>query len=184
MNDEVAPIPDLPVLVRERGGSIRSRRLLPEKYRPPATPSGHWNTASRSFLWGTLAIAGFCAHGGGSHHRKAGSRHHTTSRIGRGAKDNPPVVLLGFELQEIWNAFAQAMRDDASTMQATPYAMMGMNKAATLPDKLAERETMLTARIEVVRKLKAAADPLYAALNADQKKTADEIMLGPMGMMM
>ena len=76
------------------------------------------------------------------------------------------------------------MRDDASTILAMPHAMMGMNKAATLPDKLAERETMLTARIEVVRKLKAAADPLYAALNADQKKTADEIMLGPMGMMM
>jgi hypothetical protein len=43
---------------------------------------------------------------------------------------------------------------------------------------------MLTAHIEAVRKLKAAADPLYAELNADQKKTADEIMLGPMGMMM
>jgi LTXXQ motif family protein len=84
----------------------------------------------------------------------------------------------------LWNAFAQAMRDDASTMQAKPHAMMGMNKAATLSDKLAERETILTARIEAVRKLKAVADPLHAALNVDQKKTADEIMLGPMGMMM
>jgi hypothetical protein len=83
-----------------------------------------------------------------------------------------------------WNAFAQAMRDNATAMQAMPHAMMGMSKAATLPDKLAERETMLVARLEAVRKLKAAADPLYAALNADQKKTADEIMLSPMGMMM
>jgi hypothetical protein len=83
----------------------------------------------------------------------------------------------------LWNAFAQAMRDNATAMQAMPHAM-GMSKAATLPDKLAERETMLTAHIEAVRKLKAAADPLYAALNPDQKKTADEIMLGPMGMMM
>jgi hypothetical protein len=84
----------------------------------------------------------------------------------------------------LWNAFAQAMRDNATAMQAMPHAMMGMSKAATLPDKLAERETMLTARIEAVRKLKTATDPLYAALNADQKKTADEIMLSPMGMMM
>lgn len=84
----------------------------------------------------------------------------------------------------LWNAFAQAMRDNATAMQAMPHAMMGMSKAATLPDKLAERETMLAARLEAVRKLKAAADPLYAALNADQKKTADEIMLSPMGMMM
>ena len=84
----------------------------------------------------------------------------------------------------LWNAFAQAMRDDASTMQAMPYPMMEMNKAATLFDKLAERETILAARLEAVRKLKAAADPLYAALTVDQKKTADDIMLGPMGMMM
>jgi hypothetical protein len=69
-------------------------------------------------------------------------------------------------------------------MQAMPHAMMGMSKAATLPDKLAERETMLGARLETVRKLKAATDPLYTALNADQKKTADEIMLSPMGVMM
>jgi hypothetical protein len=32
-------------------------------------------------------------------------------------------------------------------------------------------------------KLKAAVDPFYAALTADQKKTADEIVLSPMGMM-
>ena len=84
----------------------------------------------------------------------------------------------------LWNAFAEAMREDASTMHAMPHPMMGMNKAATLPDKLAAHETMLTAHLEAVRKLKAAADPLYAALNADQKKTADDIMLSPIGMMM
>jgi hypothetical protein len=84
----------------------------------------------------------------------------------------------------LWNAFAQAMRDNASTMHAMPHPIMRMNNAATLPDKLAADETMLTAHLEAVRKLKAAADPLYAALSADQKKTADEIMLGPMGMMM
>lgn len=81
----------------------------------------------------------------------------------------------------LWNAFAQVMRDDASTM---PHPMMEMNKGVTLPDKLAERETMLAARLDAVRKLKAVADPLYAALNADQKRTADDIMLSPMGMMM
>jgi len=84
----------------------------------------------------------------------------------------------------LWNAFAQAMRDNATAMRAMPHAMTGIDKAATFPDKLAARETLLTARLEAVRKLKVAADPLYTALNADQKKTAEEIMLGPMGMMM
>jgi hypothetical protein len=42
---------------------------------------------------------------------------------------------------------------------------------------------MLAARLEVVSKLKAGADSLYMALDTDQKKTAHEIMLSPMGMM-
>jgi len=84
----------------------------------------------------------------------------------------------------LWNAFAQAMRDNATAMQAVPHTLMRKNNAATLPDKLAARETMLAARPETVRKLKAATDPLYMALDTDQKKTADELMLGPMGMMM
>ncbi len=29
----------------------------------------------------------------------------------------------------------------------------------------------------------AAVEPLYAALNDEQKKTADELLMGPMGMM-
>jgi hypothetical protein len=82
----------------------------------------------------------------------------------------------------LWNAFAQAMRDNATPMRAMPRAVTGIDTAATFPDKLTARETMLATRLEAVRKLKAAADPLYAALNPDQKKTADEIMLGPMGM--
>ena len=85
----------------------------------------------------------------------------------------------------LWNAFAAAMRDNAKAMQGMQGGMMaGMTQAATLPDKLAAGEKMLGTRLDAVRKLKAAADPLYAALSADQKKTADEIMVSPMGMMM
>jgi hypothetical protein len=58
----------------------------------------------------------------------------------------------------LWNAFAQAMRDNATAMQAMPHTMMGKNKAATLSDELAAHETMLAARLEAVRQLKAAAD--------------------------
>jgi hypothetical protein len=83
-----------------------------------------------------------------------------------------------------WNAFAQALRDNATSMQGMRGGMTAMNQAATLPDKLTAREKMMSARLEAVRKLKAAAEPLYAALSADQKKTADEIMVSPMGMMM
>jgi hypothetical protein len=42
---------------------------------------------------------------------------------------------------------------------------------------------MLTAHLEALRKLNAAVDPLYTALSDEQKKTADELIMGPMGKM-
>jgi hypothetical protein len=83
----------------------------------------------------------------------------------------------------LWNAVADAIHANAKGMGAMAEGMMGSTQGATLPDKLATREKMLTARLEALRKLKAAVDPLYAALSDEQKKTADELFMGPMGMM-
>jgi hypothetical protein len=79
----------------------------------------------------------------------------------------------------LWNAVADAIRANTKTMGG----MMGGSQPATLPDKLALREKMMAAHLEALRKFKAAADPLYAALSDEQKKTADELLIGPMGMM-
>ena len=38
---------------------------------------------------------------------------------------------------------------------------------------------MRTAHLEGLRLLKTAVDPLYGALSPEQKKTADELVLGP-----
>jgi len=83
----------------------------------------------------------------------------------------------------LWNAVADAMRANAKTMSDMAGGMMGGSQAATVPDKLATREKMMTAHLEALRKFKAAVDPLYAALSDEQKKTADELLIGPMGMM-
>ena len=83
----------------------------------------------------------------------------------------------------LWNAVADAMRANAKTMSDMAGGMMGGSETATLPDKLAMREKMMTAHLEALRKFKAAADPLYAALGDEQKKTADELLISPMGMM-
>jgi len=83
----------------------------------------------------------------------------------------------------LWNAVADAMRANAKSMGDMAGGMMGGSQTATLPDKLAMREKMMTAHLEALRKFKAAADPLYAALSDEQKKTADELLIGPMGMM-
>ena len=83
----------------------------------------------------------------------------------------------------LWNAVADAMRANAKTMGDMAGGMMGGSQAGMLPEKLAMREKMMTAHLEALRKFKAAVDPLYAALGDEQKKTADELLIGPMGMM-
>jgi len=58
-----------------------------------------------------------------------------------------------------------------------------MQTSGTVPEELAAHEKAATAHLEGLRKLKGAVEPLYAALSDDQKKTADQLMFGPMGMM-
>lgn len=83
----------------------------------------------------------------------------------------------------LWNAVADAIRANAKSMGEMSSGMMGSSQTATLPEKLALREKMMTAHLEALHRLKAAVDPLYAALSDEQKKTADELLMGPMGMM-
>jgi len=83
----------------------------------------------------------------------------------------------------LWNAVADAIRTNAKSISEMSGSMMGASQAATLPEKLALREKMMAAHLEALRKFQAAVEPLYAALSDEQKKTADELLIGPMGMM-
>jgi hypothetical protein len=86
--------------------------------------------------------------------------------------------------QPLWNAVGDAMRANAKDMAAMmPVMQSMMQPSGTLPEKLDGREKAMTAHLEALRKLKAAIDPLYAALSDEQKKTADQLMVGPMGIM-
>jgi len=86
--------------------------------------------------------------------------------------------------QPLWNAVGDAMRANAKDMAAMmPMMQSMMQPSGTLPEKLAGREKAMTAHLEALRKLKAAIDPLYAALSDEQKKTADQLVVGPMGIM-
>ena len=89
--------------------------------------------------------------------------------------------------QPLWNTVADAMRATAKEMAGMPNCMSMMQSmmrsSGTLPEKLAVHEKAMAAHLEVMRKLDAAVEPLYAALSDDQKKTADQVMVGPMGIM-
>jgi len=83
----------------------------------------------------------------------------------------------------LWNAVADAIRANVKSMsEMMSGGIMGGSQTATLPERLALREKMMTEHLEGLRRLKTAVDPLYAALSPEQKKAADELVMGPMGM--
>jgi hypothetical protein len=85
-----------------------------------------------------------------------------------------------------WTAFADALRANARQMSEMCSSMMqgGMRGDAGVSalDRLDRMEKMMTAMTEAVKATKAALAPLYAALTDEQKKMADRLMRGPMGM--
>ncbi len=87
-----------------------------------------------------------------------------------------------------WNTFADALRSNAQRIGEMRGTMMqggtmGQTLTVTAPDRLDRMEKMMTTMVETVRSTKAALSPLYAVLNDEQKKTADALLHGPMGMM-
>lgn len=82
-----------------------------------------------------------------------------------------------------WQRFADALRDTAKSMEAMQGRMMKADMPSQLSARLARQEEMLSAHLASVKALKAAFDPLYASFSEEQKKVADGIRIGPMGMM-
>ena len=86
-----------------------------------------------------------------------------------------------------WDAFAAMVRENAENhnglMQSMMERMWGDGYADTpLPQRLKEHEGFMTARLAQIQDMRAAVEALYAVLDEDQKKSADEIMMPAMGM--
>jgi hypothetical protein len=85
-----------------------------------------------------------------------------------------------------WNAFAAAVRASATQMndmmkQGSAMMMPGGSQP-TLPQRLDLAEKHMSAHLEMLRKLKSTLLPLYASLSDEQKRSADALFQGPMGM--
>jgi LTXXQ motif family protein len=90
------------------------------------------------------------------------------------------------EAQEsLWNSYAAAARDNASSMLAHCTTMMSLHGGSTvsLPDRLDQHEQLMTAHLEAMSAMNKALKSLYAGLSDSQKHAADELFWGPMGMM-
>lgn len=90
--------------------------------------------------------------------------------------------------QAQWNAFADAVRTAAGTLKQAVTTAMRETSPVAAPEQIERRMALLTAQLEVMRTVQAAARPLYAALSDEQKRTADTLMaehlrgMGGMGM--
>ena len=87
--------------------------------------------------------------------------------------------------EPLWDTYATAARDSGNTMLARCTTMMNQSNASTVsvPDRLDENEQLLAAQLDAVRAMNMALKPLYGTLTDSQKQRADQILLGPMGMM-
>ena len=83
-----------------------------------------------------------------------------------------------------WNAFADALRANAemctTMMQGGRMGQDGASMSAL--DRLDHMEKMMSGMLEAVRGTRAALAPLYAVFTEEQKKVADQLIHGPMGM--
>jgi hypothetical protein len=84
-----------------------------------------------------------------------------------------------------WNAYADALRSNAQRMtnMRDMQSQSGQPNTMSAPDRLERMEKMMTTMVEALRTTKTALGPLYAVLNDEQKKVADALLRGPMGMM-
>lgn len=87
--------------------------------------------------------------------------------------------------ETLWNAYAKAAHENADAMTAHCTAMMDTEgaKAISLPDRLEQHEKFMETQTAAMKALNKALKPLYAAFSDAQKKAADQMIWGPMGMM-
>ena len=84
-----------------------------------------------------------------------------------------------------WNAFADAVRANATAATNMHRSMASQNKpGSTLPERLAMEDKVLSAHFAAFKKIHESLTKLYDALSPEQRKAADGIVIGPMGVPM
>ncbi len=86
-----------------------------------------------------------------------------------------------------WNKFADAVIASAKSMEQAMDAMhtkmQQAGAAVSLPEKFEHRVKMGTAHLANLQAIKDTLDPLYTSFSDEQKKLADALKIGPMGLM-
>jgi hypothetical protein len=80
------------------------------------------------------------------------------------------------EQEEAWKAYAGALRESASSMQAVHAQMMSAGMPASLPERMELHEAMMSAQLDALQALRETTVRLYEALSDEQRKIADNLM--------
>lgn len=106
--------------------------------------------------------------------------------MGMGQHTEGALAFLKTELKitpaqnAAWEAFAAAYRQakgHGGQMPMMPGGMMAGGKGMQpLPDRMAQHGKMMEDHLAQMKKMQGPVTQLYAALNAEQKRTADELM--------
>ena len=83
----------------------------------------------------------------------------------------------------VWDAYAETIKRNLQSMQGMWQAMKTVFEAKTPTDRLDAQIAAMETRLAALKEIKPALAKLYAALSAEQKKKADEVLTG-MGCMM
>ena len=83
----------------------------------------------------------------------------------------------------VWETYAAALKKNLQGMQAMRQTMMKVMEAKTPVERLDAHITTMDGRLAALKEVKPALAALHAALSAEQKKKADQILTG-MGCMM
>ena len=119
--------------------------------------------------------------------------------IGMGQHVEGRLAFLKAELkitpaqEPLWSTFADTLRANAQKIAGMMPCCGGvggggmkqrgamMGTVPSFPERLDWQEKVLAARLDALRAMKGALTPLYAAFGDEQKRTADQLMHGPMG---
>ena len=84
-----------------------------------------------------------------------------------------------------WNAFADAVRANATAMTDMHRSTASQKMpGSTLPDQLTMEDKVLSAHFAAFKKVHESLTRLYDVLSPEQRKAADGIVIGPMGIPM
>jgi hypothetical protein len=82
-----------------------------------------------------------------------------------------------------WEAYAAALKKNLEGMQGTRQAMMKVMQSKSPVERVDARISMMEGRLSTLKEIKPALATFYNALSDDQKKKADQLLIG-MGCMM